>query len=117
MPPVLAIEPDPAQAEVLRRSVQARIKAELLVVATTDDAMKAIGRGIPDLILVSALLSPRDEDRLFDHLRSLSGASHLQTLTIPQLRRGRETSRKGALGRFRKKTAEATPSGCDPAVF
>ena len=42
---------------------------------------------MPDLILVSALLSPRDEAEFTSYLRTLPDAAHLQTLTIPMLRR------------------------------
>jgi len=112
---VLVVEPDPVQAEVLRKAVR-RIDAELLLVSTTGEAIAAMRRSVPDLVLVSALLSPRDEDALFAHLRTLEGLSHLQTLTIPQLRRGKDSSKKGA-ALFRKKGADAESGGCDPAVF
>ena len=112
---VLVVEPDPVQAEVLRKAVR-RIDAELLLVSTTGEAIAAMRRSVPDLVLVSALLSPRDEDALFAHLRTLEGSSHLQTLTIPQLRRGKDSSKKGAV-LFRKKGADAESGGCDPAVF
>ena len=112
---VLVVEPDPVQAEVLRKAVR-RIDAELLLVSTTGEAIAAMRRSVPDLVLVSALLSPRDEDALFAHLRTLEGLSHLQTLTIPQLRRGKDSSKKGA-ALFRKKGADAESGGCDPALF
>ena len=112
---VLAVEPDSVLAEVLRKALR-RIDAELLVVSTTGEAIGAMRRSVPDLVLVSALLSPRDEDALFAHLRTLEASSHLQTLTIPQLRRGKDSSKKGA-ALFRKKDTAAESGGCDPAVF
>src|SRR5436190_18165173 len=84
---VLAVEPDAAQAGLLRK-MQRRLGAELVLVNTTDEAIESIEHQLPDLILLSALLSPRDEDRLIKHLRSLDDAAHLHTLTIPQLRTG-----------------------------
>jgi PEGA domain-containing protein len=114
---VLAVEPDSSQAEALRKALR-RVDAELMLVSTTRAAISAMGKSVPDLILVSALLSPRDEDALIAHLRSLDGSSHIQTLTIPQLRRGKASTKKTApLGRFRKKTPAPEPAGCDPAVF
>src|ERR1700730_10524114 len=115
---VLAIEPDSSQAEALRKAVRGRADVELVLVSNTAAAIRALERSVPDLILVSAVLSPRDEDALFAHLRSLDGSSHIQTLTIPQLRRGKESAKKNAsIGRFRKKAAAPGPAGCDPAVF
>src|ERR1700674_4222491 len=91
---VLVVEPDSSQAEKLRRAVRGRLDAELLLVSTTAGAITAMDRAVPDLVLISALLSPRDEDALFAHMRSLDGASHLQTLTIPQLSKGKESAVK-----------------------
>ena len=54
-------------------------------VDSKDAAIAAIEAQVPDLILLTALLSPRDEEELVRHLRQLKRADHLQTLTIPQL--------------------------------
>ena len=87
-----------------------RVHAESVLVSSTAAAIEAMDRGIPDLILVSALLSPRDEDRLMAHLRSLEGAAHLQTLTIPQLAAGsKHAEQKTAFGRFRKRNPPSLP--------
>ena len=114
---VLAIEPDPTQANILRKVLKGRIDAELLVVSTKDAAVEATSGRVPDLVLVSALLPPRDEDALFAHLRTLEHASHLQTLTIPQLRRRPKPTAQGAFSVFRKKAAVSNPTGCDPHLF
>ena len=117
---VLVVEPDSSQAEKLRRAVRGRLDAELLLVSTTAAAITAMDRAVPDLVLISALLSPRDEDALFAHMRSLDGASHLQTLTIPQLSKGKESAAKKVAslgGRLRKKPLAAGPAGCDPVLF
>ena len=60
---VLVVEPDAAQAAAVRK-MQRRLGAELVLVNTTDEAIESIELGVPDLILLSALLSPRDEDRV-----------------------------------------------------
>jgi CheY-like chemotaxis protein len=115
---VLAIEPDPSQADIVRHMIRDRVSAELVLVASKDDALAAIDRQKPDLILVSALLSPRDEDELVAHLRALDDASHLQTLTIPQLRRPDDRSHKSSFfDSFRKRRPQSAQSGCDPKVF
>ena len=80
--------------------------------------MEAIGRQIPDLILLSAFLSPRDEDTLMACLRSLEGTSHLQTLSIPQFRstEGSTHKKKSGFG-FRKKQKAPVSVGAEPAAF
>ena len=85
MPIVLAIEPDLRQAAIIKRIVRDKIHADVVVVDSRDAALAEIRINIPDVLLLSALLSPRDEDELIAHLRLLDGADHLQTHTIPQL--------------------------------
>jgi len=113
---ILVVQPDHAQAKVLH-DVAHRVGAQLVIVDSTARAVDAIGRQIPDLILLSALLSPRDEDTLMARLRSLDGASHLQTLTLPQFQAAESTrSKKSGFG-FRKKQKAAAPVGADPVAF
>jgi hypothetical protein len=122
---VLAIEPDQRQASILKRIVREKVHADVVVVDSPDAALAAIRAHVPDVLLLSALLSPRDEDELIGHLRSLDGADHIQTHTIPQLassggyqddqgRKGR-----GLLGRFKrsKKDVDAPVPGCEPELF
>ena len=82
---VLAVEPDPRQANILKRIVREQVRAELVVVDSRDAALAAIGARVPDVILLTALFSPRDEEELVGHLRTVTGTLHVQTLTIPQL--------------------------------
>ena len=120
---VLAIEPDLRQATILKRIVRDRVKAEFSVVESPDAALAAIGIRTPDVLLLSALLSPRDEDELMGHLRSLDGADHIQTHTIPQLATTdadqEQGGRRGLLGVFKRKKETPQPivSGCDPDLF
>ncbi len=86
MPLILAIEPDRRQANQLNAMVRGRLHAELVLAGTAEDALAALGDRVPDLILTSALLSPKDECALADRLRVLDGAAaHVQTLTVPVL--------------------------------
>ena len=117
MSTVLVVQPDEVQADVLRRIFAKRVGAELVMVDSTMEAVDEIARRMPDLILLSALLSPRDEDALIEHLRSLDGASHLQTITIPQFRTGPATAPVKKGGLFRKKSKAPAPTGCDPMAF
>jgi hypothetical protein len=117
---VLAIEPDARQAAAVSRVVKDRVGAELVLVDSKDRAIAAINARVPDLILIPALFSPRDEEDLVTHLRSLQGAEHLQTLTIPLLassRREDRPKRGGGLFGRRKDGVDSAPDGCDPGVF
>ena len=64
MPLVLAIEPDARQGAVLQRIVRDHVHAELLLVDSPDAAVAALATHIPDVILVSMLLAPADEEDL-----------------------------------------------------
>jgi hypothetical protein len=121
---ILAIEPDRRQASQLTAMVRGRLHAELVLGESAERALAALGQRVPDLILTSALLSPKDESALGERLRSLDGAAaHVQTLTIPVLASssGRGASRAGgvlsALRRDKTKGAVAAADGCDPGVF
>ena len=62
MASILAIESDNRQAALLKCLVRNHVGAALVVVASTREAIAAIGAEPPDLVLLSALLSPRDEE-------------------------------------------------------
>src|SRR4029453_8886721 len=119
---VLAIEPDMRQAAILKRVVREIVHADFVVVESRDAAMAALMARVPDVLLVTALLSPRDEEELFSHLRAREGADHVQTHTIPLLastRADEEPESSGGLfGKFRRKKEAPRPTaGCDPDLF
>ena len=120
-PLVLAIEPDLRQAAIVKRIVREKALADVVVVDSRDAAIEAMRTSMPDVLLLSALLSPRDEDELMAHLRTLEHAGHLQTHTIPQLASaldsGEERSSRGLLSAFRRKKEPAPVAGCDPELF
>jgi hypothetical protein len=124
VPLVLAIEPDLRQAAIVKRIVREKVLADVTVVDSRETAIEAIRHTMPDVLLISALLSPRDEAELIAHLRTLDNAAHLQTHTIPQLASalgvGEERASGGLLSAFRrkkKKEPEGSLSGCDPDMF
>jgi len=123
MPLILAIEPDRRQANQLNAVVRGRLHAELVLADSAERALADLGNRIPDLILTSALLSPKDETALGERLRALDGlAAHVQTLTIPVLAMGKSRAdgggRLGVLSALRRdRTSTAVSQGCDPAVF
>ena len=122
MPLVLAIEPDHRQSTVLKRIVREHVHADLLLVDSPDAAVAALATQIPDLILVSALLAPQDEEDLFQRVHSLDGGGHIQTYTIPQFASSKNDEATeasgGFFGKFRRKRASTgVNSGCDPDLF
>lgn len=122
MPLVLALEPDGRQAEALERVVSGRAGARFVLADSKDAALAAIRAEVPDLILLTALLSPRDEAEIADLIRDLDGAEHTQTLTIPMLDLGSpRPAKKKKRGLLSALTGEAdtqaAPAGCDPNVF
>jgi CheY-like chemotaxis protein len=117
---VLAIEPDSRQAAILKKVIRERVHAELLIVDSRDAAVAALAARVPDVVLMTALLSPRDGDELIAYLRTLSGADHVQTHTIPQLASSRSEPEapSGSGGWFRNKKKSSEPmAGCDPLAF
>jgi hypothetical protein len=121
VPLVLAIEPDLRQAAIIKRIVREKVLADVAVVDSRDAALEAIRTTVPDVLLISALLSPRDEDELIAHLRTLDDADHLQTHTIPQLAStlgpGEGRAARGLLSAFRRKKEPEAANGCDPDMF
>ena len=122
MPLVLAVEPDSSQAEALTPIVEQRVGAELVLVGSKDAAVQALSVRVPDLVLVSALLSPRDEAELTNYLRTLAHAVHLETLTIPMLApdAGAVAQKRRlpfGLGRLLSRPGSPEATGCDPEVF
>jgi CheY-like chemotaxis protein len=123
-PLVLAIEPDLRQAAIVKRIVKEKAFADVAVVDSRDAAIEAIRKAMPDVLLLSALLSPRDEDELMAHLRTLENAGHIQTHTIPQLASaldpGEGRSSRGLFSAFSKKKRkepQQAAGGCDPDLF
>jgi CheY-like chemotaxis protein len=116
---VLAIEPDLRQAAIVKRVIKEKVQADVAVVDSRDAALEAIRARVPDVLLLSVLLSPRDEQELMAHLRALDNAEHLQTHTIPQLASSLEPAEEGQglLGRFRRKKGATVATGCDPNAF
>jgi hypothetical protein len=119
---VLAVEPDPKQAAALKRVVKDRVGANFVLAESKDAAISAIKSAVPDLILLTPLVSPRDENEIADLIRELDGAEHTQTLTIPLLDLGTtrpaKKKKRGLLSALTGEVeAPSAPSGCDPAAF
>src|SRR3954465_1737730 len=110
MPIILAIEPDRRQRYALGAVVRQRVGAELILADTTERALESIGNGVPDLILVPALLSPQDDAALAAALRAIPTAAHVQMLTIPTFATAKASPKsRGVLSAFRRKPVEDPP--------
>ena len=113
---VLAIEPHRGQAEILCHDVGARAGARLLVVDSVNAAMTAIDNEVPQLVLVSALMPPPEEDALFARLRNLPHHTIPQILITPSLAPPEtQQPRRRLFGRLRDRSA--APAGCNPSTF
>ena len=80
---ILAIEPDPARAATLKRLLRGHVSADFEIVKSCAEAMEAIARCVPDLVLTSTFLQPAEEAALTDSLKQLSEAAHVQLITVP----------------------------------
>jgi len=122
MPLILAIEPDRRQASHLTAMVRGRLHAEFVIGDSAERALAALGDRVPDLVLTTALLSPKDETELTDRLRALDGAAaHVQTLTIPVLAspNAKRSAKSGGMlsALLGDKGDDGPADGCDPAFF
>lgn len=115
----LAVEPDPSQARALEAMLSARIGGTLRVVASIDEAFTALGERIPDLILMSPLLAPQDEEQIVTRLGTLGvDASHVRLLSIPRVGdNAAPPEKKRRFGWNMQKGTSNAGSGCDPIAF
>jgi PleD family two-component response regulator len=120
LPLVLAVEADARQAAELLSLFETEFSAELVLASSAQQALTTLGARVPDLVLTSALIPPKDEAALTAWLRRLGdAAAHVQTVTIPALATETPAPSLGtrAFGLGRQKPAVSTPDGCDRAVF
>lgn len=83
MPRIVAIEPNPERGALLRQLLRDAIDADVTLVTSTRQALTALSRRQPDLILASPILSPKDDHDLVNHLRRTPSLAHVPLLTIP----------------------------------
>jgi len=117
-PLILAIEPDRAQGAQLA-SIARRLGAELVLKESAPDAIELLEGPLPDLILIPALLSLRDDLALTARLRELGEAGdHIQTLNTPILETAEPASSGGMLAALRRDRPRAAgPTACDADTF
>jgi hypothetical protein len=110
---VLAVEPDPRLAARVRQVVCDMVRAELKIVQSIELAIEALHTAAPDLILLPALVSPTDEARLVDLLRTLPGCSHIEMLITPAFEEEPETVTPRGWRRWGARRAVNSSRGVD----
>jgi len=83
---ILMVEPDSRHAAQLAAMVRKHLTSELVMADSADSAVAAMAERVPDVLLMSSLLSRQEEATLAAWLRDLGpAAAHVQELTIPIL--------------------------------
>jgi CheY-like chemotaxis protein len=80
---VLAVDPDHAHNRTLARLTRELGDHEIVVAGSCDEALDAIDRRVPDLVILPLFLSATDEAALAARLRGLAGNHQPQALAIP----------------------------------
>jgi len=111
-PYALAIEPDREQARTLGQMLDGRIGGTLRVVRSTEEAFASLAGSVPDLILMSPLLAPQDEERIVARLAALgANGAHVKLLTIPRVVDDPPVEKKRRFGWQSPKTPTIAGSG------
>jgi hypothetical protein len=114
---ILAIETSTTRARTLRRLFGDGY--DVVIVKSSDEAIRSITQSVPDLVLTSALLPPRDEAALTACINRLPGAAHLQVITLPHFIDSEDAADRtapGLLGYLRRRAATMRP-GCNPETL
>ena len=82
---LLAVQPDPIQADAWRGTFHGHIADEVVVVESLDAALSLIDRRLPDVVLLPTLIPAAVEDYLLTYLGAIPSAGHVQILRLPQL--------------------------------
>jgi len=108
---ILAIDSDPEQVAILRRLVGDALRAEVIAVASTDDAIRTLGVSSPDVIVTSSLLSPVEGQRLAEHLKQDPSLDYMPVLTLPPLVESseKEATRPGLVSRLMRRPQHEWP--------
>jgi CheY-like chemotaxis protein len=80
---ILALENDGLGLDRLTTLLRKHLDVEVVVAQSGDQAIEAMSSAAPDVVLVSALLSPKDESQLLAHLKESGRDRDLQLLTVP----------------------------------
>ena len=117
---ILVVEPDRARAAQVTSLMRNHLRAQTIVVDCAVRARGALVYSIPDVILLSTLISTQDEAGITSELRGLGdAAAHVQVLTIPMLADAPAppASRRGLLASFLAAKPSIGTSGCEADLF
>jgi len=113
---ILVVEPDSRHAAQLAAMARKHLTSELVMADSADRAVAAMADRVPDVLLMSSLLSRQDEATLAAWLRDLGpAAAHVQEMTIPILAGTSRPvpKRRGVLSGLRKdRDDSAATEGC-----
>ncbi len=113
---ILVVEPDSRHAAQLAAMARKHLTSELVMADSADRAVAAMADRVPDVLLMSSLLSRQDEATLAAWLRDLGpAAAHVQELTIPILAATPTPAqkRRGVLAGLRRdRDDSAATEGC-----
>ncbi len=112
---ILVVEPDSRHAAQLAAMARKHLTAELVMADSASRAVAAMADRVPDVLLMSPLLSRQDEATLAAWLRDLGpAAAHVQELTIPILAAPMPVpKRRGVLSGLRRTRGDtAATDGC-----
>ena len=111
---VLAIESDPARLAVLRHIFETHVGADFQIVQSVNDALMSIAHQMPDLVLTSTFLPPREEATLMLRLKELQGAEGPQVITTPYFIDWEDaSSERGKFVRFWRRRRSLMRPACD----
>lgn len=115
---LLLVEPDGRRAGVLRHALRSWTAVDLRIVDCIAEAIRAITHEIPDLVMTSPLLPPKDETALWDHIRDIPDASHVQVINLPYWIETGGTMPEARARAFQFLRRSGTVrSGCDAATL
>ena len=118
-PLILAIEADRHRASQLHAALRTTVRADIVVAGSAQSGIDTLAGRVPEVILTSPFLSPKDDSTIALWLRGLGPqAAHVQTLAAPLLAESADVHRNGVLSSLKRDRTSASPQeGCDPAVF
>jgi hypothetical protein len=110
---VLVIEPDAAQGGALRHIFEAHVRSDFQIVQSVNEALASLGQHIPDLILTSTFITPRDEAVLTSQLKAVPGAAHVQIITTPYFIESDEPEPRRILTFLKRRRSLVRPSDAE----
>jgi CheY-like chemotaxis protein len=92
-PRILGIETDPDRRLQLEQFLHEAANADVTVAESAEAALRAMRFQLPDVIVASMLLPPREDAQIMSHLDTIDDASRPQVLVVPPLREPAHLSR------------------------